>query len=70
MADAILRDERLEQELPNLVLIDPKRAPAEWPDLIIDMIAKIRVRERSEKKRDRWEDLAYKVRAAYAVLNG
>lgn len=64
-ADAIMDDERISQELRNLVLIDPKRAPADWPDLMIGMIAKFRTREQSDEKRDRWENLAYKIRATY-----
>lgn len=64
-ADQIVHDEYIARELQSAVLIEPKQAPKEWPQLIIEMLSRIRLKESSDEKWDRWEDVAYKVRGFY-----
>jgi hypothetical protein len=64
-ANEIVNDDPIVRELQNAVLINPERAPKGWMNLVIDMLGKIRGKEHSDEKRDRWEDVAYKVKRAY-----
>lgn len=63
--DRLEQDERTQREFEDAIFVDPNRAPADWVETLAGVIEALYEREPSAEKRDRFQELAYRLRGLY-----